>query len=246
MKFSIITLFPEVFEPILNSSILKRAQKKGLVEFELVNLRPFGEGRHQVVDDRSYGGGVGLVFKADILAKAVKSVISHQSSDVRNNNLKTDDRRPMTILTSASGTPYNQKKAQELSKLDHIIIVCGHYEGVDQRFIDHYVDEEISIGDYVLTGGEIPTMVIVDSVTRLIKGVLEKEEATQNESFSYQLPATSNQLLEYPHYTRPEEFEGEKVPQVLLSGDHGAVEKWRQEKALEKTKKMRPDLLRSK
>ena len=219
MKISIITLFPEVFEPILNSSILKRAQKKGLVEFELINLRDFGEGRHQVVDDRPYGGGAGMILKADILSKALASI-------------KKYDR---VILTSASGSPYKQAKAKELSKLSHIVIVCGHYEGVDQRFIDKYVSEEISIGDYVLTGGEIPTMVIVDSITRLIPGVL-KTEATENESFS-------TTLLEYPHYTRPEEFEGKKVPEVLLSGNHGEIKKWRLEKSREITKKLRPDLL---
>jgi tRNA (guanine37-N1)-methyltransferase len=230
MKISIITLFPEVFEPILNSSILKRAQKKGLVEFELINLRPFGEGAHQVVDDRPYGGGVGLVFKADILAKAVNSLRPPSSNP-----------QPKTILTSASGTPYTQQKAKELSQTDHIIIVCGHYEGVDQRFIEKYVDEEISVGDYVLTGGEIPAMILADSITRLIPGVLEKPEATELESFS--IFDGDKKLLEYPHYTRPEVFEGEKVPAVLISGHHGEVDKWRQEKAIEKTKKVRPDLL---
>ncbi len=230
MRISIITLFPEVFEPILNSSILKRAQKKGLVEFELVNLRDFGEGRHKIVDDRPYGGGVGMVLRADILAKAI-TFITNFDATVQN----------YVILTSASGRPYQQAKAQEFSQLDHLIVVCGHYEGVDQRFIDKYVDEEISIGDYVLTGGEIPAMVIADSITRLIPGVLEKEEATAEESFS---PTTSGQL-EYPHYTRPEEFEGEKVPEILLSGNHGEIKKWRAQKSLEKTKKVRPDLLRN-
>lgn len=217
MTISIITLFPEVFDPILNASILKRAQKKGLVKFELINLRDFGEGKHQVVDDRPYGGGAGMILRADILAKALP---------------KTGH----VILTSASGKPYKQAAAQRLSKMNHLIIVCGHYEGVDQRFIENYVDEEISIGDYVLTGGEIPAMVIVDSIVRLIPGVLEKPEATKNESFS-------TALLEHPHYTRPEEFEEKKVPEVLLSGNHGEIAKWRQKKSLEKTKKIRPDLI---
>lgn len=201
-----------------------RAQKKGLVEFELVNLRDFGKGKHQVVDDRPYGGGAGMVLRADILAKALKKG-------------KGGRGKGKVILTSASGKPYNQAKARGFSKLDHLIIVCGHYEGVDQRFIDKYVDEEISIGDYVLTGGEVPAMVIADSVIRLIPGVLEKEEATINESY------TEN-LLEGPQYTRPEQFEGQKVPGVLLSGNHGEVEKWRKQKALEKTKKIRPELLK--
>lgn len=228
MKFSIITLFPEVFKPILNSSILKRAQKKGLVEFELINLRDFGEGRHQVVDDRPYGGGAGMVLKPDVLTKALKSITS---------KLPATHYHLLTILMSASGPPYKQAKAKEFSKLDHLIIVCGHYEGVDQRFIDKYVDQEISIGDYVLTGGEVPAMVIADSVVRLIPGVLKKPEATKDESFS-------TNLLEYPQHTRPEEFEGEKVPEVLLSGNHAEVDKWRSEKSLEKTKKIRPDLLK--
>lgn len=219
MTISIITLFPEVFEPILNSSILKRAQKKGKVSFELINLRDFGEGKHKVVDGRPYGGGAGMLLRADILAKALP---------------KTGH----VILTSASGKPYIQKDAQRLSKLDHLIIVCGHYEGVDQRFIDKYINEEISIGDYVLTGGEIPAMVIVDSLIRLIPGVLEKPEAVQNDSFS-------DGLLEYPQFTRPEEFESKKVPKVLLSGNHAEIEKWRREKSLEKTKKVRPDLIQT-
>lgn len=223
MKISIITLFPEVFEPILNSSILKRAQKKGLVEFELINLRDFGEGKHKIVDGRPYGGGVGMLLRADILAKALSSIINHQSS---------------IILTSASGKPYKQKSAQKLSKLKHLVIVCGHYEGVDQRFIDKYVTEEISIGDYVLTGGEIPAMAIIDSVTRLIPGVLKKE-ATLYESFS-------ENLLEYPQYTRPEEFEGKKAPKVLLSGNHAEIAKWRRKKSQDTTQKNRPDIITQK
>ncbi len=218
MKISIITLFPQVFDPILNSSILKRAQAKGKVTFELINLRDFGEGKHQVVDGRPYGGGAGMVFRADILAKALKSIPKGK-----------------VILMSASGKTYKQKKVRELSKLENLIVVCGHYEGIDERFIEKYVDEEMSIGDYVLTGGEIPAIVVIDSVVRLLPGVLEKPEATINESF------TEN-LLEGPQYTQPREFEGEKVPEVLLSGNHGEIAKWRQEKSFEKTKKVRPDL----
>jgi tRNA (guanine37-N1)-methyltransferase len=221
MKITILTLFPEMFPSVLNTSILKRAQKKGLVEFNVVYIRDFAEDKHQVVDGSPYGGGVGLVLKPDILAKAVKSV-----------------KKGHVILTSASGTPFTQPKAKELSKIDHLIIICGHYEGVDQRFIDKYVDAEISVGDFVLTGGEIPAMAIADAVTRLVPGVLEKPEAVEKESFE-------NNLLEHPQYTRPEEFEGEKVPAVLLSGHHGEVDKWRQEKSLEKTQKVRPDLLKS-
>lgn len=241
MKISIITLFPNMFEDFLITSIIGRAQKKGLVEFEVIDLRQFGEGVHQVVDDRPFGGGAGMVLKADVLARAVQLIVNRESNIGKTENKKTGIRyttndKPHTILTSASGSPYTQKKARELSQLDHIIIVCGHYEGVDQRFIDHYVDEELSIGDYVLTGGELPTMVIVDSITRLIKGVLEKEEATLNESYE-------NGLLEYPHYTRPAGFEGLSVPGVLISGHHKNIESWKREQSLEKTKKKRPDLL---
>ncbi len=225
MKISIITLFPEVFEPILNSSILKRAQAKGKVSFELINLRAFGEGKHQIVDDRPYGGGAGMVLKPDSLARALKSIV------------KSKNKRIKIILMSASGIPYKQQKAREFSNLNHLIIICGHYEGIDQRFIDKYVDLEISTGDYVLTGGEIPAMIIADSVTRLIPGVLEKPEAVVNESF------TGN-LLEGPQYTRPETFEGTAVPSVLLSGNHAEVEKWKKEKAIKKTQKNRPDLLK--
>lgn len=243
MKISIITLFPEVFGPILNSSILKRAQQKGLVEFNLINLRDFGEGKHQVVDDRPYGGGAGMVLKPDILAKALKSVYSLPTTDYRGRRKTEDGKR--IVLMSASGIPYKQSKAKRLSKLDHLIIVCGHYEGVDQRFIENHIDEEISIGDYVLTGGEIPAMAIVDSITRLIPGVLEKPEATTDESFSMNCELPTMNLLEYPHYTRPDVFEGKKVPEILLSGNHAEIKKWRDQKSLEKTKKFRADLLKS-
>lgn len=245
MKISIITLFPEMFSPVLNSSILGRAQKKGLIEFELINLRDFGEGKHQVVDDRPYGGGAGMVLKPDVLTRALKSVI-RLSNPSKKTKFKIKNLKFKIILMSASGVPFKQSKAQEFSRLNHLIIICGHYEGVDQRFIDKYVDEEISIGDYVLTGGEIPAMAIVDSVVRLIPGVLEKPEAVENESFStYTLYPKPYPLLEGPQYTRPEEFEGEKVPKVLLSGNHAGIQKWRKEKGLEKTKKIRPDLLKS-
>lgn len=222
MKITVITLFPEIFSPVLNSSILGRAQKKGLIEFELVNLRSFGQGNHQIVDDTPYGGGAGMVLKPDVLAAAVKSVRGKSS---------------WVVLTSASGTTYTQAKARAYSHKEHIILICGHYEGVDQRFIDLYVDEEISIGDYVLTGGELPSMVIADSITRLIPGVLAKEEATLDESFE-------NGLLEYPHYTRPETFEDQKVPEVLVSGDHQKIKQWREKKAHEKTEKVKPELIK--
>ncbi len=222
MKISIITLFPQVFDPILQSSILKRAQDKGLVEFELINLRDFGQGRHQIVDGRPYGGGAGMVLRADILAKATKKALKSNKS-------------ARIILTSASGERFDQAGARRLSKLKNIIVLCGHYEGVDQRFIEKYVDEEICIGDFVLTGGEIPAMAIVDSITRLIPGVLKKEEATINESFE-------QGLLEHPQYTRPDTFERLRVPEVLKSGNHQEVERWRRAESEKLTQKRRPDL----
>lgn len=228
MKISFITLFPEVLTPYLNSSIPNRAQKKGKVSYEFINLREFGDGVHQVVDGRVFGGGAGMVLRADILSKALKSVLKSN----------TKNKKSKVILTSASGKPYSQKKARELSKSSHLIIICGHYEGVDQRFIEKYTDEEISVGDYVLSGGELAALIIADSVTRLLPGVLEKETATIDESFE-------DNLLEYPQYTRPADFEGLKVPGVLVSGNHQEIDKWRKKKSLEKTKLIRPDLLDS-
>lgn len=226
MKITFITLFPEIFPPLLNFSILKRAQTKGLVEFEVVNLREFGEGVHKTVDDRPYGGGAGMILKPDVLTNTLKSVIKQ---------LPTTNYKLQSILMSASGTPFKQSRARELSRLSQLVLICGHYEGIDQRFIDKYVDEEISIGDYVLTGGELPALIVADSITRLLPGVLKKSDAILEESFE-------NNLLEYPHYTRPEEFEGTKVPYVLLTGNHAQIKKWRAEKSAEKTSSVRPDL----
>lgn len=234
MKITFITLFPEIFPPLLNFSILKRAQSKNLIQFEIVNLREFGIGVHKTVDDRPYGGGAGMVLKPDVLTKAVKEIKDLRLKIKKEVQSSVSNPQSFVVLTSASGTPFRQSKARELSKLDELILICGHYEGIDQRFIDKYVDEEISIGDYVLTGGELPSLVIADTVTRLLPGVLEKEEATLEESFE-------NGLLEYPHYTRPEEFEGSKVPEILLSGNHAEIKKWRKQQSEEKTKKLRPE-----
>ena len=220
MKFDVLTLFPEMFE-ILNQSIIGKAIEKDLIDINLINIRDFSKDKHKKVDDTPYGGGAGMIMKPDVVYDAYQSV---------------KDANAKVIYMSPQGKPLNQKKVEELSKENHLIILCGHYEGIDQRVLDKIVDEEISIGDYVLTGGEIPAMVLIDSVSRYVEGVL-KEESVKEESFS-------NGLLEYPQYTRPEVFEGMKVPEVLLSGHHENIEKWRKEKSLEMTKKKRPDILK--
>jgi len=219
MKFDVLTLFPEMFEP-LNSSIIGRAKEKNLIEINLINIRDFSKDKHKKVDDTPYGGGAGMVMMPDVVYDAYKSI---------------KDENAKVIYMSPQGKKLTQKKVEELAKNKHLIILCGHYEGIDQRVIDKIVDEEISIGDYVLTGGELPAMVLIDSVSRYSDGVIAKE-STNEESFT-------NGLLEYPQYTRPEVFEGEKVPEVLLSGHHANIEKWRKEKSLEITAKKRPDLL---
>lgn len=227
MKISILTLFPEMFDGPFNTSILKRAQEKELVEFNFVNIRDFGLGVHQMVDDTPYGGGVGMVLRIDVLHKALEDA-----------KAKYPDLKTKTILMSAAGQTHNQKHAKTLTTVEHLIIICGHYEGVDARILD-YIDEEVSIGDFVLTGGELPAMLIVDSVVRLIDGVIT-EGATEDESFSQPDQA----LLEYPHYTKPREYDGKQVPEVLLNGNHAKINEWRHEEALKKTKRVRPDLLK--
>ncbi len=218
MKITILTLFPQMLKSPFDFSIIKRAIEDGKIQINLVDIREFGEGKHKVVDDKPYGGGIGMVLKVDVLEKAIRSALDQ--------NLNKDEQK--VILTSASGKIYNQAKAREFSNLKHLIIICGHYEGVDERIME-FVDEEISIGEFVLTGGEIPAMLIVDSVARLVTGVL-KEGATRLESFS-------DETLEHPQYTRPENFKGLKVPGILLSGNHGKIEEWKKEESLKKTKR---------
>ena len=221
MNFDVLTLFPEMFKP-LEESIIGRARKNKQININLVNIRDFSENKHKKVDDTPYGGGAGMVMMPDIVYKAYKSLENKEDAKV--------------IYMSPQGKTLNQKKVVNLSKEKHLIILCGHYEGIDQRVLDKIVDEEISIGDYVLTGGELPAMVLIDSVSRYVEGVLSKD-SIKEESFS-------NNLLEYPQYTRPEIFEGIKVPEILLSGHHENIEKWRKEKSLEITKKKRPELLK--
>lgn len=209
MKIDILTLFPKMFEGPLTESILWRAKDKGFVEINIRDLREWGLTERKTVDGRTYGGGAGMVLRVDVLDKAISALKSKGSK---------------VILLDAGGEKYSQAKASELSKVKHLILVCGHYEGVDHRVHEHLVDEIISIGDYVLTGGEIPAMVVTDSIVRLIPGVLKKEEATQIESHA------KPGYLEYPQYTRPEVYKKWSVPKVLLSGNHGEIDKWRNSK----------------
>ncbi len=218
MKITILTLFPQMLQGPFNFSIVKRAIEDEKIQINLVDIREFGEGKHKMVDDKPYGGGIGMVLKVDVLEKAINSVLDQK--------LNKDEQK--VILTSASGKTYDQTKAKEYSTLKHLIIICGHYEGVDERIME-FVDEEVSIGAFVLTGGEIPAMLIADSVARLVPGVL-KEGATKLESFS-------DETLEHPQYTRPENYKGLKVPEVLISGNHGKIEEWKKEESLKKTKR---------
>lgn len=220
MKFDVLTLFPEMFKS-LDESIIGKAKEKELIEINLINIRDFSKDKHKKVDDTPYGGGAGMVLMPDVVYDAYSSI---------------QDKNAKVIYLSPQGKVLNQEKVKELSKEKHLILLCGHYEGIDQRVLDEIVDEEISIGDYVLTGGELPAMVLIDSVSRYVKGVLN-EESIQEESFT-------NNRLEYPQYTRPEIFRGKKVPEVLTSGHHKNIEKWRDEKSLEITKIKRPDLLK--
>ena len=247
-----------MFKGPFDESIIKRAQDKKLVEINIRNLRKWTKDKYKTVDDKPFGGGIGMVLKVEPIYKALKDLRKNSktpkfqnSKQVKKLKTKKDssiiNHQSSIILLSPQGKAFNQKKAQELSKLEHLILICGHYEGFDERIRKHLIDEEISIGDYILTGGEIPSMVLVDSITRLIPGVLKKKGAVKNESFQ---PSTINHqlstMLEYPQCTRPANFKGWKVPEVLLSGDHKKIEEWRKSKALTKTITRRPDLLKIK
>lgn len=223
MRFDVLTLFPEMFAPV-EQSIIGRAEKNNLIELNLINFREFSKDKQKHVDDCPYGGGAGMVIKPDVIYDAYRSIVDKL------------DYKPKLIYLTPQGKVFNQKMARELANEKHLILLCGHYEGIDQRVLDKVVDEEISIGDYVLTGGELPAMVLIDAISRNIDGVLD-DESLVDESFN-------NDLLEYPQYTRPEVFMGEKVPEVLLSGHHANIEKWRRKKSLEITKKKRPDLIK--
>ena len=227
MKIDILTLFPKMFEGPLTESMLKRAQDKGQLDIRVHNIRDFTTDKHKTADDFSYGGG-GMVLKPEPIFRAVEH-LKKESKIKRLKDLKI-------ILMTPAGEVFTQNKAKKLAKYKHLIFICGHYEGIDER-VRKIVDEEISIGDYVLTGGELPAMVVVDAVARMIKGVVGKEDAPKEDSFY-------RGLLDYPHYTRPQKFRSMKVPRVLLSGNHKKIQEWRMTMALKRTKQRRPDLLK--
>jgi tRNA (guanine37-N1)-methyltransferase len=227
MRFDVITIFPEMFRGVFDFGIIRRAVEAGLIEIAIHDLRDFTDDRHRQVDDRPFGGGAGMVMKPEPLFKAIESVGGAGGKTV--------------VLLSPQGRLFSQQVAEEFSGKPGLVMVCGRYEGVDERVVEHLVDEEISIGDYVLTGGELPAMVVIDAVTRLIPGALGCEQSAQRESFSQGGGWTG--MLDHPHYTRPADYRGFKVPEVLLSGHHEEIERWRRAKALEKTIARRPDLV---
>jgi tRNA (guanine37-N1)-methyltransferase len=233
MRFDIMTLFPDLVDYVLSESIIGRARKSGAIEVRTHNIRDYSEDKHRRVDDTPYGGGKGMLMMAPPIYNCYKAILDGQVAD----GFNPEKRR--VVFMSPAGKVLNQKKAGELATYDNVIILCGHYEGVDRRIIDEIVDEEISIGDFVLTGGEIPATILVDSVARLVPGVLADAECYEKESIS-------SGMLEYPQYTRPYEFHGVKVPDVLISGHHANIDKWRDECARKLTEEQRPDLLENK
>ncbi len=224
MKIHVLTLFPEMFYGPLGSSIIKRAQEDRKLSIDYYQIRDFSTNKHQKVDDYPYGGGSGMVMTPQPIVDAYREIVKN-----------TGNKKPRTIYLSPKGKRFSQEMAMELSKEEELIFLCGHYEGVDERVIEEIVTDEVSIGDYVLTGGELPAMVMIDAVSRMIPGVLSSPEAYEEESIY-------SGLLEYPQYTRPQSFEGKEVPKILLSGDHEKIRKWRRKKALELTRDRRPDL----
>ncbi len=224
MRIDILTLFPEMFAP-LKASLLKRATDKGILEINLINIRDYSQDKHKKCDDAPFGGGAGMVMTPQPIVSALKSIAGYENAKC--------------IYMSPQGATLSQSKVRELSQDQHLILLCGHYEGVDQRVLDLYFPEEISIGDYVLTGGELPAMILADAVSRYVPGVLGSEMSTMEESFS-------EGMLEYPQYTRPQSFEGLEVPEVLLNGNHRRIAEWRKEKQEEITKRKRPDLWKEK
>jgi tRNA (guanine37-N1)-methyltransferase len=231
MKIDVLTLFPAMFEGVFSASILGKARDKGIVALNTVDFRKFSNNKHNTVDDYPYGGGGGMVLKAEPIFSAVESLLHPSLGNMENSY------QPRIILMCPQGEPYSQRKAEELAKEQHLIFICGHYEGYDERIREHLVTDEISIGDYVLTGGELPAMAVIDSVVRLLPGALGNEASATQDSFS-------TGLLEYPHYTRPVQFRDWQVPDILVSGHHANIEIWRRQQSLLRTWAKRPDLLK--
>ena len=247
MRFDLITIFPEFFAGPLDHGIVRRAKEAGLVQIHVQDLREFTRDRHRTVDDRPFGGGEGMVLKPEPLFEAVEKLLGHSVGDAE----KQAPPEPGTaiLLMSAAGRLFTQETARRYAKLERLILICGRYEGVDERVAEHLATEEICVGDYVLSGGELPAAIVVDDVTRLLPGAVGNEASTQNESFQeYETSSTGARparsvLLDFPHYSRPAEYRGWKVPEVLISGHHAEVAKWRRQKALEKTQRHRPEFL---
>jgi len=234
MKIDILTIFPQMFEGPLTCSLIEKARNKKILDINCTDIRSFSKDKHRCVDDRPFGGGPGMLLKPEPIYDA----LHHLGVRKRNHLYKNPYKKPYVIYMSPQGNLLNSKKVKALSKYEHLILLCGHYEGVDERVIS-WVDEEISIGDYVLTGGEIPAMVLIDSVARMLPGVVKDKNSVEQDSFY-------NGYLDYPHYTRPAKFKNMKVPEVLLSGNHLEIEKWRTKQSIERTKARRPELLKAK
>ncbi len=230
MRFHVLTLFPEMVLDGLNTSIIGRAIQNGKIGLEAVNIRDFATNKHMKVDDYPYGGGAGMVMQAEPVYLAYRSV------EERISVLSETAKKPRVIYLTPQGSVFNQRMAEDLSKEEDLIFLCGHYEGIDEWVLEMIVTDHVSIGDYVLTGGELPAMVIIDTISRLVEGVLHNDDSARYESFA-------DNRLEYPQYTRPEEFMGRKVPEVLLSGNHAKIAEWREEESLKRTRERRPDLL---
>ena len=244
MQFDLITIFPEFFSGPLNHGIVRRAREAGIVQIRVQDLREFTRDRHRTVDDRPFGGGEGMLLKPEPLFEAVEKLLGESVGDAGQE--KRGQPGTAVVLLSAAGRLFTQQTARRYAKLERLILICGRYEGVDERVADHLATEEMSVGDYVLSGGELPAAIVVDAVTRLLPGALGNEASTENESFQdYQGVGRSRgaTLLDFPHYTRPAEYRGWKVPEVLIGGNHAEVAKWRKQKALEKTRRNRPELL---
>ena len=258
MRFDLITIFPEFFAGPLDHGIVRRAREAGLIQVHVQDLREFTKDRHRTVDDRPFGGGEGMVLKPEPLFEAVESLLGHCVGDVAAQHAPNPD--TAIVLMSAAGKLFDQETARRYSQRNRIILICGRYEGVDERVAEHLATQEISIGDFVLSGGELPALLVMDAITRLIPGALGNEASSQNESFSapegtdasdnfgskttkHQSRVTNRLVLDFPHYTRPAEYRGWKVPEILIGGNHAEVAKWRRAAAIEKTRRNRPDLL---